>query len=85
MKLKLKIFQAKVGREKEFRAALQKLRGKNADITREATAMAIQVLSFPLIYIPFPLIDINIGASYSTNNMGADYFFFYLTDTFKAQ
>ncbi|CAN1149870.1 Sugar transporter ERD6-like 16 [Linum perenne] len=30
------LFQAKVGREKEFQVALQRLRGKDTDITREA-------------------------------------------------
>ena len=36
------ILQAKVGHEKEFQVALQRLRGKDADITNEATE--IQVL-----------------------------------------
>lgn len=37
------LFQAKVGRDKEFQVALRKLRGKDADITREAAE--IQVIS----------------------------------------
>lgn len=32
----LKFLQAKHGREKEFELALQRLRGKNADISEEA-------------------------------------------------
>lgn len=35
--------QAKVGHDKEFQVALQRLRGKDADITREAAE--IKVLS----------------------------------------
>lgn len=43
-------FQAKVGRKKEFEAALLKLRGKDADISREAAE--IQVNFFPIMYWP---------------------------------
>lgn len=41
--------QAKTGRKKEFEAALQKLRGKDADISEEATE--IQVKGFKSILI----------------------------------
>lgn len=41
---KIHYFQAKVGREKEFHVALQKLRGKDADITVEAAEIQV----FPL-------------------------------------
>ena len=37
-------FQAKVGHEKEFEVALRRLRGKDADVSKEATE--IQVLPF---------------------------------------
>lgn len=38
------LFQAKVGREKEFEVALRRLRGKDADVSKEAAE--IQVLPF---------------------------------------
>ena len=40
-------WQAKVGLNKEFQAALRKLRGKGADITQEAAE--IQVFTFNYI------------------------------------
>lgn len=35
--------QAKTGREKEFEAALQRLRGKDADISLEAAEIQVHV------------------------------------------
>jgi SP family sugar porter-like MFS transporter len=34
-------FQAKIGREKECEAALQRLRGENADISQEAAEIRV--------------------------------------------
>lgn len=36
-----KIMQAKVGKEKEFESALQKLRGKDFDISQEAAEIQV--------------------------------------------
>lgn len=33
--------QAKIGKHKEFKAALQSLRGKNADISKEAAEIIV--------------------------------------------
>lgn len=46
MKLNLPWIQAKTGKEKEFEAALQKLRGKDADITHEAAEIQVLYLSY---------------------------------------
>lgn len=35
------IWQANIGREKEFRASLQKLRGEKADVSGEATEITV--------------------------------------------
>lgn len=35
------VFQAKVGQQKEFQVALRRLRGKDADITREAAEIQV--------------------------------------------
>lgn len=38
--------QAKVGLDKEFQVALRKLRGKDADITREAAEIQVLILNY---------------------------------------
>ncbi len=45
MRLNVLVFQAKVGREGEFQAALQKLRGKDTDVTREAEEIQVVFLN----------------------------------------
>lgn len=43
------LFQAKAGREKEFRLALQKLRGKDADITNEAEGIQVSIQALEIL------------------------------------
>lgn len=45
----LLLFQAKAGREKEFRVALQKLRGKEADITNEAEEIQLSIQALEIL------------------------------------
>lgn len=40
------LMQAKVGLDKEFQVALRKLRGKDADITREAAEIQVLILNY---------------------------------------
>lgn len=42
--------QAKTGREKEFESALQKLRGKDVNISQEATEIQVLISVFSIIY-----------------------------------
>lgn len=50
--LTLPLIQAKIGKHEEFEAALQKLRGKDADISQEATEIQV---SFLKLYITFKI------------------------------
>jgi hypothetical protein len=45
--------QAKIGKEKELEAALQRLRGKNVDISQEATYIRVtfQLHNFMTLYL----------------------------------
>ena len=45
--------QAKIGKEKELEAALQRLRGKNVDISQEATYIRVtfQLHNFRTLYL----------------------------------
>ena len=48
--------QAKIGREKEFEVALQKLRGKDADISEEAAEIQVRTYKnskTPLFFINY--------------------------------
>ena len=42
------VLQAKVGKHKEISAALQRLRGKNADVSGEAAEIIVKILALLL-------------------------------------
>ena len=48
-----KSLQAKIGKEKELEATLQRLRGKNVDISQEATYIRVtfQLHNFMTLYL----------------------------------
>lgn len=57
----LNMNQAKERRQKEFETALEKLRGKDVDVSQEAAE--IQVLLLPACVIYFPILELQVTFS----------------------